>query len=255
MSRSPRPRVKICGVTDVVDSRRSIELGAELIGLNFFPESPRYIAPGAAAELVAASRDGEKSTLWVGVFVNEPVDRAVEIAEQVGLDLLQFHGDETPDEIAPVAERSIKALRVRGDLTADLLDPWRDLGLWGLLIDARHDTLYGGSGDRWNVESLPKALGFAGSDAGAPRVMVAGGLAPDNVAEVARAARPWGLDLCSGVEASKGRKDPALLERLFEALNTSDDLNTDGLSSGSHRLAAASPGDQEKKHGQTTTAA
>ncbi|MEM8996480.1 MAG: hypothetical protein AAGF23_16960, partial [Acidobacteriota bacterium] len=163
--------------------------------------------------------------------------------------------DETPDEVAPVAARAIRALRVRGDLTAELLDPWRDLGLWGLLIDARHDTLYGGSGDRWNVESLPEALGFAGAADGAPRVMVAGGLAPDNVVEVARAARPWGLDLCSGVEASKGRKDPALLERLFTAFHTSDASNTDGLCAGSNRVAATSPADQEKKHGQTTTAA
>ncbi|MEO1366348.1 MAG: hypothetical protein AAFX50_04150, partial [Acidobacteriota bacterium] len=76
-----RPRVKVCGVTEVGDARRSIELGAELVGLNFYPESPRYIAPDAAAELVAACGGGAASTLWVGVFVNEPVERAVAIAD------------------------------------------------------------------------------------------------------------------------------------------------------------------------------
>ncbi|MEM1182301.1 MAG: phosphoribosylanthranilate isomerase [Acidobacteriota bacterium] len=285
---SVRPQVKICGITDAADASRSIELGAELIGLNFYAPSPRYIAPDAAAELVAEQRRRAKAeVLWVGVFVNEPVARAVEIGERVGLDLLQFHGDETPEQIAPVAGRSIKALRVRGDLTADLLDPWRDLGLWGLLIDARHDTLYGGSGERWNVDSLPTALGVGPAPLSraplsraplsraplsraplsraplsrapvspALRLLVAGGLDPSNAADVARAARPWGLDLCSGVESSPGRKDPDALERLFSALDAFDALNTPPqvAPAGADR-ATDGPKEQEKEHGQTTTAA
>ena len=211
---SRRPRVKICGVTTAEDARLAAGLGAELIGLNFYPDSPRFLEPERAAELVREV--ATSSVRWVGVFVNETAERAAAIAERVGLDLLQFHGDETPADLAGVEARSIKALRVRGDLSGEVLAPWLDRGLWGLLVDARHDTLYGGSGRSWNFASAAAA---PAAEAGAPRLLIAGGLGPSSAAAAARAARPWGLDLCSGVEAEPGRKDPALMRRLFTQLD------------------------------------
>ena len=262
--------MKVCGLTDASETRLAVELGADLIGLNFFPKSARYLEPERAAELVRAVEAGPgRKPTWVGVFVNEEIERAVHIAEEVGLDLLQFHGDETPEELAPLAERAIKALRVKGDVTPELIDPWRHLGLWGLLIDARHETLYGGSGRRWNVESLPAALGVDGSRDSQSRddqfragqnlrVLVAGGLEPSNVAEAARRARPWGVDLCSGVESSPGRKDAELMRQLFAELGSEENSRSqyEDLQQNLRRdrQQAFSP-NEELPHGQTSPAA
>ena len=104
-------RVKICGVTRAEDARRAADLGADFLGLNFYPRSPRFLAAGAAREIAEAVRG--KARL-VGVFVNESPHRVEEIAEQVGLDLLQFHGDERAADLAPFAERAIKVVRCAG---------------------------------------------------------------------------------------------------------------------------------------------
>ncbi|MEM6796138.1 MAG: phosphoribosylanthranilate isomerase [Acidobacteriota bacterium] len=211
-----RPRVKICGVTRPEDARSALDRGAELIGLNFYPPSPRALGESEAKALIEQADPG-RVALWVGVFVNEPIERARALGERVGLDLLQFHGDESPRDLAPVAARSIKALRVRERLTPELLEPWLDLGLWGLLVDARHETLYGGSGRGWDFASASGRLETRSGEA-APRLLIAGGLGPDNVRQAAAAARPWGLDLASGVESSPGVKDPILIQRLFSQL-------------------------------------
>lgn len=214
-----RPRVKVCGVGTVEEARLAIELGADLIGLNFFSKSPRYIDPESAARLVAEVKpqgnDG-RAPLWTGVFVNMPVHQAVELSDRVGLDLLQFHGDETPDDLASVGERGVKAFRINDRLSVEAFDGWLDLGLWGFIIDSRHPTLYGGSGEGWNVASLndPALVERLAGE----RVLIAGGLGPDNVNAAVTTARPWGIDLCSGIESSPGKKDPELMRRLFKEI-------------------------------------
>ncbi len=213
-----RPRVKICGVRTVEEAALAVELGADLIGLNFHPPSPRYLSEAAAAELITTVRQRLEgpNVLWAGVFVNRPVVEVDEIGRSVGLDLLQFHGDERPEDVAKVAGRAIKAFRVKDRLDAAVLHGWLELGAWGFVVDSRHPTLYGGSGESWNFESLkdPSLASLLANR----RVLIAGGLSPDNVSAALGAAQPWGIDLCSGIEAAPGKKDPELMRRLFEEI-------------------------------------
>jgi phosphoribosylanthranilate isomerase len=182
----------------------AVELGADLIGLNFYRPSPRYVDLEQARRIAQAVRG--RAGL-VGVFVNEV--RAGEIAEQVGLDLLQFHGDEGPEDLSPFGRRAIKVLRVQESFDPASLAPYPEV--WGFLVDSQHPSLYGGSGCSWNFETL---------DHGRPDqpIYIAGGLGPDNVRAVLKAANPYGIDICSGVESAPGRKDSELMRRLFEEI-------------------------------------
>lgn len=228
-------RTKICGVTTVDDAVAALDLGAALIGLNFYPPSPRYLTPDAAAELVAAVRrqrpQAADRALWVGVFVNESVEHMTRVAEVASLDLLQLHGDETSAHMAEMqapadlVPRILKVFRVRPtgageDLGRDLerrMEPWRALGVWGFLVDTHHPDLYGGTGESWNFASLRDLAEHA--ERSAVKLLLAGGLTPDNVAATLTACRPWGIDLCSGVESEPGRKDIHLMRRLFEEIH------------------------------------
>ncbi len=202
------PKVKICGVTSPEEAVLAADLGADLVGLNFYPPSPRYLEPRRAAEIADAVRGRVR---LVGVFVKAPAPELEEIVEVVGLDLLQFHGDETPAEVAPFAPRALKAFRVRDRLDSAAMRGYENV--WGVLIDWRHPRVYGGSGESWRFESL------RGLRTKLPRrTFIAGGLDPDNVRAAIAAARPYGIDLCSGVEAEPGKKDPELLERLFKEI-------------------------------------
>lgn len=203
----PASRVKVCGLTSPEDALLAAELGADFIGLNFHPPSPRWVAPARAAEIAAAVRGKAKV---VGVFVNRPAEEIVAIDAEVGLDLVQLHGDETPAQARAFAPRAIRALRVAGTLEPGWLAEWDEV--WGLLIDSHQPGLYGGTGTSWDFATL--------GSAGASRpVFIAGGLSPQNVRAAIAAARPWGVDVCSGVESVPGRKDPALLERFFKEIH------------------------------------
>ena len=246
---SAPPRIKVCGVTRVEDACFAVEAGVDLLGLNFHSPSPRSVDVERGRELVAAvaDRHGPRAVTWVGVFVDRSAAEMLDIAERVGLDLLQCHGDETPEAVAPIAGRTLKALRVTERLDPALLDDWLDLGLWGLLVDSRHPTLYGGTGEGWDFATLRSArVGATASPSSPPRLLIAGGLGPDNVAEAAAAARPWGVDLASGVESSPGVKDPALVRRLVVALRRRFDAS---------RSAVASFPHEEIHHGESPATA
>ncbi len=194
-------RVKICGVTRIEDAELAVELGADFLGLNFYPASPRYVEPLQAGRI--ASAVGDRVRL-VGVVVN-PNLREVEAVLPL-VDLIQFHGEEGPETVRPWAERAIKVLRPE-DHGPGLVEPWQ--GVWGFLLEPRHPGLRGGTGETWDYAAAPRL-------ATDRPVFLAGGIAPDNVRRAAAGA--WGIDVCSGVESKPGVKDPAKLRRLFSEL-------------------------------------
>ncbi|HEX2463619.1 MAG TPA: phosphoribosylanthranilate isomerase [Thermoanaerobaculia bacterium] len=212
-----KPHVKICGITRLEDADRALALGAEFIGLNFYPPSPRSIDLDRAVQL--RRHVGDRARV-VGVFVNHDAAAVAGIAARVGLDLLQFHGDEGPLELEPHAARAIKVFRVAGALPND--EVARFAQTWGLLFDSARGggqasgpasfENYGGTGSSWSWDTV-------GSLPAGRRVFVAGGIRPDNVARLLARLSPWGIDVNSGVEAAPGRKDPELLERLFEEIS------------------------------------
>ncbi len=229
-----RVAVKICGVTDPADAVLAAELGADFLGLNFWPGSPRCLGLPQAREIAAAvrgrsSRPGLRTparrVALVGVFVN-PAPAAVEAAAAVGLDLLQFSGDEPAAAVRPFAARAIKALRSHDRAAAGAY-----ADCWGVLFDAPPVTRveaelaavaasaeYGGTGREWDYAAAAGAIA-AVRRRGPARVFLAGGLRPGNVRRVVAALRPFAIDVCSGVESAPGRKDPELLRRLFEEVS------------------------------------
>jgi phosphoribosylanthranilate isomerase len=196
-------KVKVCGITSPADALMAVEWGADYLGLNFYRASPRYVEPGRALAIAEAVRGRVE---LVGVFVSSPRAEVEEIAERVGLDLLQFHGDEEPGFVAPFAERAIKAFRTGGPPGPEELAAWA--AVWGILIDAPHDTLYGGTGAAWDYGTVSRTT--------TGRLFLAGGLGPGNARRAIESARPYAIDVCSRVESRPGIKDRELLRRLFQ---------------------------------------
>lgn len=217
-----RPLVKICGVTRPEDADLAAALGADLVGLNFYPPSPRCLSV-EAAHAVAAAVAGR--SLVAGVFVDRPRAEVEEIAGRVGLDLVQLHGDEGPEDAAAYGARALKAFRVAPAedeaLDPALLDPYPDA--WGFLFDLRHDRLYGGTGRAWRHGALAGVAAAAGAK-GRP-VLIAGGIRPGNARAALTASGASGVDVCSGVESAPGVKDPLLLERLMAEVRAMSELS------------------------------
>jgi len=210
-------RVKICGITNLNDAEMAVELGAWAVGLIFFQGSPRRCSVGEAQRITAAMR---RKVEVCGVFVNAPLQEVVETSEEVGLSMLQFHGDEGPSFCAEAARRNgarvIKAAQVSGP--GDV----RDLERFHVdfhLLDARARTpgregLRGGTGERFDWKLL------AARRSKVPLIL-SGGLNADNVAEAIAIARPFAVDTASGTEQAPGRKDPRKLRAFFDAVERS----------------------------------
>jgi len=216
MSATPT-RVKICGITNLNDAEMAVELGAWAVGLIFFQGSPRRCSVGEAQRITAAMR---RKVEVCGVFVNAPLQEVVETSEEVGLSMLQLHGDEGPSFCAEAARRNgarvIKAAQVSGP--GDV----RDLERFHVdfhLLDARARTpgregLRGGTGERFDWKLL------AARRSKVPLIL-SGGLNADNVAEAIAIARPFAVDTASGTEQAPGRKDPRKLRAFFDAVERS----------------------------------
>jgi phosphoribosylanthranilate isomerase len=204
-------KVKICGITSWGDARRAIESGADLLGFNFVTTSPRYVTPAKARQMVKRLPG---NIVAVGVFQNEKEARMLEIARSVGLDQLQLHGDETPAMVARLGRRwhVIKALRVRKPFRAAQVAAFKSAD--AILLDGYDRKARGGTGKTfdWQVARRAKRHG---------RIFLAGGLTPENVGEAIRTARPYGVDVCSGVESRPGKKDPARMRSLLRAVKAS----------------------------------
>jgi phosphoribosylanthranilate isomerase len=205
-------KVKICGITNWTDARRAVEAGAQFLGFNFYRPSPRYIRPAAARRIIRRLPDGITA---VGVFVNESEANMLAIARRVGLDYLQLHGDEPPEQVARLKREIpvIKAVRVRDSFRPKQLD---SLGrASAILLDGFDARRHGGTGKTFNWN-------LARGSNGSRRIFLAGGLTPENVAEAIRVARPYAVDVCSGVEARPGRKDPARIVALMWAVKAAE---------------------------------
>jgi phosphoribosylanthranilate isomerase len=200
--------VKVCGVTSVDDAVMAVDLGAELVGLNFYPQSPRFITVDVAARISAAVRRRRADVELVGVFVRALPAELERIDGALGLDLLQFHGDEDPETLSPFGARAIKVWRWQGRPSEKELA--RYASAWGFLLD-RRSPQYGGTGEAWNYAEA------ADLPTGKP-VLLAGGVGPGNARAAVAAARPWGIDVCSRVERAPGVKDRALLTALFREI-------------------------------------
>jgi phosphoribosylanthranilate isomerase len=208
----PKVKVKICGITNWVDAQRAVAEGADLLGFNFYAGSPRYIVPAKAKRIVSRL---PKRISVVGVFVNESEQTVLEIAREVGLDMLQLHGDETPATIARL-KRSfpvIKAIRVKQSLAVGQLQTYR--AATALLLDGFAAHRRGGTGKTFDWEIARRAKKYG-------RVFLAGGLTPENVGAAIREARPYAVDVCSGVEARPGKKDPARVRQLMRAAKSAE---------------------------------
>ena len=199
-------KAKVCGITNPEDARAAATAGAAAIGL-IFAESPRRVGIEEAREVAAALPEG---VLKVGVFVNEAPGEVVRIAREVGLDYVQLHGDEGPEDVTAVrgsGVKVIKALRVRDAADLAEIDGY---GADLYLLDAYSEKRRGGTGTRFD-------WGLAKSLKGRANILISGGLGPENVRDAVSFFEPWGVDASSSLESAPGKKDRDRVRRFVFA--------------------------------------
>ena len=205
-------RVKICGITNWADARLAIEAGADALGFNFYPRSPRCLAP---AEAWAIIRRLPPFVEAVGVFVNWPADAVSALARAVRLSCVQLHGEEPPKVVKKLGRYYgvIKAFRVGPGFRPAQLARYDNAMAY--LLDGFSPRLRGGTGKQFDW-GIARRAGRYG------QVILAGGLGPENVARAIAEARPFAIDVCSGVEAKPGKKDPARLRELMREVEAAN---------------------------------
>ena len=187
-------KVKICGMTQLKDALFAVEQGVDAVGFIFYKKSPRAVTMKTVREIITKLPPLVDT---VGVFVNESAERLNKIADYCGLDLVQLHGEESPAFCRKIHRRVIKAFRVKDLQSIKQLEKFP---VSGFLLDTFSDDLHGGTGKtfNWNLALPAKKMG---------PVILAGGLTPRNILQAVRQVRPYGVDVCSGVEKSPGIKD------------------------------------------------
>ncbi|HEY1027493.1 MAG TPA: phosphoribosylanthranilate isomerase [Pseudomonas sp.] len=199
-------RSKICGITRIEDALAAVEAGADAIGLVFYAKSPRAVSIEQAAAIL---RVLPPFVTTVGLFVDMPRDELRQLLERLPLDLLQFHGDESPADCEGYGRPYIKALRVRpGEDVSAIMAPYS--GARGILLDTFVEGVPGGTGASFDWSLVP-------DDAGKP-IILAGGLDAGNVAAAIRQVRPYAVDVSGGVEAGKGIKDAGRIRAFIQAV-------------------------------------
>jgi phosphoribosylanthranilate isomerase len=205
-----RTRIKICGITRSEDARAAVELGADALGFVFYPPSPRHVEIEQAASLVAMLPPFVQS---VALFMDAEAGYVRDVLVAVPFDLLQFHGSETPEFCAAFGRPYIKSVPMGGGVEPrEYAAKFADSR--GFLLDSNAVGQAGGSGHAFDWSAVP--------DLGGRPLILAGGLNPDNVAEGVRTVRPWAIDVSSGVEAAKGLKDRARMQRFIEEIKRVD---------------------------------
>ena len=200
-------KIKICGIKTVDDALAAIDLGANLIGFNFYPKSVRFIEKQACAEITSILRREYPHIKLIGVFVNLSAEDVNNILETCLLDLAQLHGDETAEMLKTLDGKAFKAFRG----IPENINGFERQGVPAFLVDASVKGLYGGSGVTadWNgAAELAKKY----------PLLLAGGLTPENVAEAIGRVKPWGVDVASGVESAPGKKDPGKMKAFVQAV-------------------------------------
>ena len=208
-----RTRVKICGLTRAADARLAVRAGADAVGLVFHPTSPRAVTPEQAQEVV---RGLPPFVAVVALFVNAEPRRIVDTLERVRVDLLQFHGDESPQDCTAYRRPWIKAIRMRDGLDLhEIRARYADAS--ALLLDTYRPGVPGGTGSRFDWERIPPDI--------AGEIILAGGLDPGNVTQAVSQVRPYAVDVSGGVERKKGIKDAEKIEAFVRGVRRGDDDN------------------------------
>src|SRR5688572_702665 len=203
-------KIKICGIKTASDALAAMEAGADLIGFNFYPKSPRYIDVGICRDIMSVMRKYGHVT-YVGVFVNASVEVIRATIETCGLSLAQLHGDETHEVLSALDGKAFKAFRG----IPENINGFERSEAPVLLVDASVKGLYGGSGITadWNgAAELAKKY----------PLLLAGGLTPENVADAVRRVKPWGVDVASGVESAPGEKDASKIVEFVKAVRVAE---------------------------------
>jgi phosphoribosylanthranilate isomerase len=197
-------KVKICGITNIDDAVAAVDFGADALGFVFFKKSPRYISHVDAAAIINKL---PSFTTTIGVFVNEKPEQVEKIIDLTHIDAVQLHGNEPP-EMCDISRRVIKAIRVKSLESLDPLINYKDK-VSAFMLDTFTPDILGGTGQifNWDIAVYAKQFG---------RIILAGGLTPDNVAAAIRRVRPYGVDVSSGVESKKGKKDHKKMKSFIE---------------------------------------
>ena len=205
-----RTRIKICGIREALHGVVAADAGADAIGLVFYRDSPRYVTPGAAANVVAMLPPFVTS---VGLFVDAAEGKVRDTLASVRLDLLQFHGNETPEFCASFGIPYVRAVRM--EKGTNLLE-WagRFSGASALLLDAYVDGTPGGTGETFDWAAIPRDLPIP--------LILSGGLNAENVGRAVREVQPWAVDVSSGVEATRGTKDPRKIVEFIRSVRSED---------------------------------
>lgn len=207
-----RTRAKICGITRIEDVKSVVDAGADAIGFVFYPPSPRNVSIEQAAVLV---EHVPAYIQTVGLFVNASLDDIQTILNQVPLDILQFHGDETAEQCKSIAtqlkRRWYKAIQVKPDLNLiETIQQYQDAGASAMLLDAWHPELKGGTGHSFDWTQFPKLE---------IPLILAGGLNPDNIEDAIKTTQAFAVDVSGGVESAKGIKDQQLIEKFMQGVH------------------------------------
>jgi phosphoribosylanthranilate isomerase len=210
-----RTRVKICGFTRVDDAIYASQCGVDAIGLVFYPPSPRHVSIEQAQAIVQAL---PAFVSVVALFVNEQEARIRQVLQAVSIDCLQFHGEESPDACGLYGKPYLKAIRMQADTNvAALAAAYSDAA--GLLLDAYHPNVQGGTGEAFNWDLIPKQCDLP--------IILAGGLTADNAQQAIATVQPYALDVSSGVESEKGRKDPSKITAFMRQVHEGDRVEHD----------------------------
>lgn len=204
---SARVRIKFCGITRPEDAAAAAELGVDAIGMVFVPASKRALDTARAREILASLPPLVSS---VALFMDAPAAAVHAVLDAVPIDLLQFHGSESPEYCEQFQRPWIKALAMGGQIDA-LAEARRYAGARGLLLDAHRSGEQGGRGEAFDWAAIPATL--------APRILLAGGLTEHNVARAIELVRPYAVDVSSGIESAPGIKSPVRMQQFIDEVN------------------------------------